>query len=96
MSIMKDVIRTPAELGEALKVNRQARKLKATDIAERAGRSRDILNRLEKGQDITVHSLFDLMRAMGLVMRLETAGLPTLEEMQARFAAELDGDDTTA
>jgi HTH-type transcriptional regulator/antitoxin HipB len=96
MSSMKDIIRTSVALGEAIKTSRKERKLKVTDIAARAGRSRDILHRLEKGQDITVHSLFDLLRAMGLVIRIETAGLPTLEEMRARFAAELDDEDDSA
>ncbi|MDP2809101.1 MAG: helix-turn-helix transcriptional regulator [Rhodocyclaceae bacterium] len=94
---MNDKLRTPLELGETLKCVRQERKLKAVDIAKHSGRSRDVLNRLEKGQDVTVHSLFDILRAMGLCVRIESAGMPTLEEMQARFAAG-DGhaDDITA
>lgn len=87
---MKDKIRTPTELGEALKACRHERQLKATTIASHSGRSRDVLNRLEKGQDITLHSLFDILRAMGLCVRIESAGMPTLEEMQARFG---DGSD---
>jgi len=83
---MKDKLRTPADLGSALKVWRRELGLKTTDIAAHSGRSRDVLNRLEKGQDVTVHSLFDLLRAMGLCLRIESAGMPTLEEMQARFA----------
>jgi HTH-type transcriptional regulator/antitoxin HipB len=85
---MKDKIRTPRDLGIALKTLRVERKLKAIDIASDSGRSRDVLNRLEKGQDVTVHSLFDILRAMGLCLRIESAGMPTLEEMQARFAGD--------
>jgi len=91
MSFMKDIIRTPLDLGLALKSLRHEHKLKAIDIATHSGRSRDVLNRLEKGQDVTVHSLFDILRAMGLCVRIENAGMPTLEEMQARFNE--DGDD---
>ena len=89
---MKDNILTPLDLGAALKILRCERKLKAIDIAEHSGRSRDVLNRLEKGQDVTVHSLFDILRAMGLCLRIENAGMPTLEEMQTRFSE--DDDDT--
>ncbi|MDP1606055.1 MAG: helix-turn-helix transcriptional regulator [Rhodocyclaceae bacterium] len=88
-----DKLRTPIELGQVLKSLRQTRKLKAIDIAEHSGRSRDVLNRLEKGQDVTVHSLFGILRAMGLCIRIESAGMPTLEEMQARFDAEGDNHD---
>lgn len=87
---MPDIIRSPLDLGAALKSLRRERKLKAIDIAEHSGRSRDVLNRLEKGQDVTVHSLFDIMRAMGLCLRIENAGMPSLEEMQARFANDDD------
>jgi transcriptional regulator with XRE-family HTH domain len=90
---MKDNIRTSSELGEALKSLRKERKLKAIDIAEYSGRSRDILNRLEKGHDVTVRSLFDILRAMGLCVRLERTGMPTLEEMQARFVADIEDHD---
>jgi len=83
---MEDKLSTPSDLGRALKNHRKNQRLKTIDIAAHAGRSRDVLNRLEKGQDITVHALFDILRAMGLGLRIETAGLPTLEEMQARFA----------
>ena len=89
---MKDNILTPIDLGVALKILRRERKLKAIDIAEHSGRSRDVLNRLEKGQDVTVHSLFDILRAMGLCLRIENVGMPTLEEMQTRFSE--DDDDT--
>lgn len=87
---MKDNIFTPLDLGAALKILRRERKLKAIDIAKHSGRSRDVLNRLEKGQDVTVHSLFDILRAMGLCLRIENAGMPTLEEMQARFSEDDD------
>ncbi|MES9822492.1 MAG: helix-turn-helix transcriptional regulator [Candidatus Thiodiazotropha sp.] len=87
---MKDKLRTPLDLGQALKSIRHERKLKAIDIAEHSGRSRDVLNRLEKGRDVTVHSLFDILRAMGLCVRIESVGMPTLEEMQARFSGDDD------
>ncbi len=91
---MKDKLRTPIDLGIALKRLRHERKLKAGAIAGHSGRSRDVLNRLEKGQDVTVNSLFDILRAMGLCVRIENAGMPTLEEMQTRFAEDGRDDDS--
>ena len=96
MPFMKDRLRTPLDLGVALRTLRRERKLKAVAIAEHSGRSRDVLNRLEKGQDVTVHSLFDILRAMGLCVRIENAGMPTLEEMQTRFAEDDHDDDGAA
>jgi len=90
MSFMQDTIRLPADLGQAIKAARKAARLKTTDIAKASGRSRDILNRLERGQDVTVASLLDILASMGLALHLERAGLPTLQEMQQRFAADAD------
>ncbi|MBB4844204.1 transcriptional regulator with XRE-family HTH domain [Paucibacter oligotrophus] len=94
MSFMKDVIRLPSDLGRALMLERKARKMKATDIALRAGRARDVLYRLEQGEDVTLSSLMAILGAMGLTIRLERAGMPTLEEVQRRFGSvDEDGDD---
>ena len=90
---MEDIIRLPADLGLAIKATRKAGRLKTTDIAKASGRSRDVLNRLERGEDITVASLMDILGAMKLTLRLERASLPTLQEMQQRFASDGDDDD---
>lgn len=84
------VIRTPQDLGQAVRAHRKAQRLKATALAERSGRARNVLYRLETGQDITVASLFDLLRAMNLTVRLEPLGPPTLADMRRRFG---DDDD---
>lgn len=89
---MQDTIRLPIDLGQAIKAARKAARQKTTDIAKASGRSRDILNRLERGQDVTVASLLDILASMGLSLRLERSGLPTLQEMQQRFASD-EGDD---
>jgi len=76
---------------------RQARKaagLTATEVAQRSGRSRDILHRLERGEDITLSSLFDILRACGLSLQLVLARLPTLAEMRQRFAQDDDDNPT--
>ncbi|KQP14735.1 helix-turn-helix domain-containing protein [Pseudorhodoferax sp. Leaf267] len=93
---MKDIIRLPSDLGAAVRQTRKAAGLKATDVARSAGRSRDVLHRLERGDDVTVASLMDILRAMGVVLRLESAGLPTLAEMQQRFGKPEDDDDDAA
>ncbi len=87
---MKDKIRLPIELGQAIHAARKEGRLKATDIATRAGRARNVLYRLERGEDVTVASLFDILRAMGLTVRLEQLGMPTLEEVTRRFGQEDD------
>lgn len=89
---MTDIIRLPVDLGQAIKQARKHGGLKAIDIARHSGRSRDVLNRLERGEDVTVASLMAILSAMGLVLKLERAGLPTLDEMRETFA-HLDADD---
>ncbi|MBT9492494.1 MAG: helix-turn-helix transcriptional regulator [Paucibacter sp.] len=96
MSYMKDVIRLPSDLGHAVMRERKASKMKATDIAVRAGRARDVLYRLEQGEDVTVSSLMAILGAMGLTIRLERAGMPTLEDVQRRFASVDEDDDAAA
>lgn len=87
---MQDKIRLPLELGEAIKRARKEARLKATDIAARSGRARNVLYRLERGEDVTVASLFDILRSMGLTIRLERLGMPTLAEVTERFAQDDD------
>ena len=76
---MKDKIRLPVELGQAIQRARKQGRLKATDIAARSGRARNVLYRLERGEDITLASLFDILRAMFLKIVLERLGMTTLE-----------------
>lgn len=90
---MQDTIRLPTDLGRAVHQARKTCKLKATAIAERSGRARNVLYRLERGDDVTVSSLLDILRAMGLTIRLEPLGMPTLEELRRRFAHEDDDGD---
>ncbi|WP_310732373.1 hypothetical protein [Roseateles depolymerans] len=41
---------------------------------------REVVYRLEAGEDVTVSSLFSVLRALGLAIRVESAGMPTMEE----------------
>lgn len=86
MFTIMDKIRLPDDLGKAIAQYRADHKLSAVAIAAKAGRSRSVLHKLERGQDVTVASLFDILRALDLCLSLQKAGMPTLEEMQRRFA----------
>lgn len=88
MSIIMDKLKLPTDLGKAIAQYRADNKLSAVVIAHKAGRSRTVLHNLERGGDVTVASLFEILRAMGLCLSLQKAGMPTLEEMQRRFADE--------
>jgi HTH-type transcriptional regulator / antitoxin HipB len=88
MSSMLDKIQLALDLGNAVITAREQAGLTATEVARRAGRSRDILHRLERGDDVTVAALLDILRGLGWAIRLEPAGAPTLDEMQRRFAGD--------
>jgi HTH-type transcriptional regulator / antitoxin HipB len=92
MSFMQDIIRNPKDLGSAIEAARKASHLTAVELAERSGRARSLLYRLERGEDVTVASLLDLLRAMGLTIRLEPLGLPNLAEVRRRFGDEGERD----
>ena len=86
-------IRLPDELGQQLRARREALGLSKSALAEKAGKVREVIYRLEAGEDSTVSSLLAVMGALGLVMRVERAGLPTASEVAARF---MDEDDDAA
>lgn len=87
---MADRPRLPAELGELLRQRRESLGLSKTAAAERAGRVREVIYRLEGGQEASVSSLFDMLRALNLVMHIEPAGLPTMEDVAAAFNRDDD------
>ena len=90
MFIIMDKLKLPIDLGKTIADYRAGNKLSAVAIARKAGRSRTVLHNLERGGDVTVASLFEILRAMGLCLSLQKAGMPTLDEMQRRFADEDD------
>lgn len=90
---MADTIRLPDELGRLLKERREALRLNKKQLAERAGKVREVVYRLEAGEDVTVSSLLAILAALGLGLRIERVGLPTLEEVAARFARDEDDDE---
>jgi len=82
---MTDKIRLPDELGRALVAHRKALGLSKSALAEKAGKVREVVYRLEAGEDTTVSSLMAVLGALGLALRLERVGLPTADEVSRRF-----------
>jgi transcriptional regulator with XRE-family HTH domain len=85
MQVMTDKPRLISELGDLLRQRREELGLGKKAVAERAGRVREVVYRLEGGEEASVSSLFDVLRALNLVMRIEPAGLPTMEDVAAAF-----------
>ena len=81
---MTDNIRLPDELGRQLRARREALGLSKSALAEKAGKVR------EAGEDTTVSSLLAVIGALGLMLRMERAGLPSASEVAARFLEEDD------
>jgi len=92
---MTDTIRLPDELGPVLRTRRQALGLSKKELAQRAGKVREVIYRIEGGEDVTLSSLMAVLGALGLVMRLERAGLPTMQEVAARFRLDEDDEDAS-
>ena len=90
MQAMTDNIRLPDELAQQLKARRKALGMSKSALADRAGKVREVIYRLEAGEESTVSSLFAIMGALGLVMRVEHVGLPTASEVAARFMEDDD------
>jgi transcriptional regulator with XRE-family HTH domain len=94
---MADTIRFPDELGPVIRARRLALGLSKKALAQRAGKVREVIYRIEGGEDVSLSSLMAVLNALGLVMRLENAGLPTMQEVAARFSLdEEDEDDADA
>lgn len=93
---MADTIRLPDDLGHQLLQRRKALGLSKSALAQRAGKVREVVYRLEAGEDSTVSSLLAVLGALGLVLRLEPAGLPSAQEVARRFQMDDDAHDGDA
>lgn len=87
---MTDTIRLADELGRQLREHRVALGMGKAELAARAGKVREVVYRLEAGEESTVSSLLAVLGALGLAMRLERSGLPTAEEVARRFQEDDD------
>jgi DNA-binding XRE family transcriptional regulator len=63
---MAYTIRLQDELGHELKRRREAARLTKSALAQRAGKVREVVYRLEAGEDVTVASLLAVLVALGL------------------------------
>ncbi|MBV5291516.1 MAG: helix-turn-helix domain-containing protein [Curvibacter lanceolatus] len=90
MPVMTSKIRLPDELGEQLRERREALGMSKSALADKAGKVREVIYRLEAGDDSTVSSLLAVASALGLALRLESAGMPSASEVAARFQDEDD------
>jgi transcriptional regulator with XRE-family HTH domain len=86
-------IRLADELGSQLRERRKALGMSKSELAEKAGKVREVIYRLEAGEDATVSSLLAVLGALRMALRVEPVGLPTAEEVARRFREEDDGDD---
>lgn len=93
---MTDTVRLPDELGRQLVARRKALGLSKSELAQRAGKVREVVYRLEAGEDSTVSSLLAVLGALGLALRLEPAGLPSAQEVARRFQMDDDDDEPAA
>ena len=92
MQAMTGIIRLLDELGEPLRQRREALGLNKSQLADKAGKVREVVYRLQYGEDTTVSSLLAVLGALGLALRLEPVGLPSAQDVARRFADD-DGDD---
>lgn len=90
MSAMTDTVRLPDELGRQLREHRESLAMSKAELAEKAGKVREVVYRLEAGSDVTVSSLMAVLGALGLAMRLERVGLPSAKEVARRFQEDED------
>lgn len=96
MQVMTDIIRLPDELGAQLRQQREALGLSKSQLADKAGKVREVIYRLEAGQDTTVSSLLAVLGALGLALRLERAGLSSAGDVSRRFQQDDEDDDDPA
>ena len=87
---MSDTLRLPDELGRQLREQREALGMSKSELAGKAGKVREVIYRLEAGEDATVSSLMAVLGALGLGLRLERVGLPTAKEVARRFQEDED------
>jgi len=90
LQAMPDTASFPEDIGLILKEQREAKGLSKTELAALSNRVREVIYRLEAGQESTVSSLMAVVRALGLRIRFERAGMPTMEELAERFARDDD------
>lgn len=85
---MSDICRTQADLAASIRRLRKAKGVSSTELAQRIGRSRDLIWRLESGRDVSMSAVFEVLRALGAAVQVQQTSLPSLAEMRERFAED--------
>jgi transcriptional regulator with XRE-family HTH domain len=80
----------PAELSAQVIARREQLGLTKKGLAERAGKVREVIYRIEEGQDVNVSSLVDVLRVLGLKLALVPAGIPSMEAVAKAFGEDED------
>jgi len=86
----------PAELSAQVVARREQMGLTKKGLADRAGKVREVIYRIEEGQDVTVSSLMDVLRVLGLKLVLVPAGIPSIEDVAKAFNEDEDEDSDAA
>lgn len=90
---MPDIfIHDPVDLGFQIRKRRKQQGISANDLCKEAGISRDTLNRLEKGRDVTTTTLFQVLGALQVCMNLGLPDFPSLEDAPRFFLESLLDD----
>lgn len=77
------------ELGHQVKQLRKQQGLSTIDLCKQAGVSRDTLNRLEKGGDVTTSTLLQVLATLHIFIELNHPEAPTIEKAPQLFLSSL-------
>jgi HTH-type transcriptional regulator / antitoxin HipB len=88
----KSTPKLSAELGAQVVERRRQMGLRKKGLADRAGKVPEVIYRIEAGQDVTMSSLVDALRVLGLKLALVPAGIPSLEDVAKAFNEDEHGD----
>ncbi len=83
----------PPELGAQVVARREQLGITKKGLADRAGKVREVIYRIENGQDVTVSSLVDVLRVLGMKLAIVPAGIPSIEDVANAFS---ENDDDAA
>jgi HTH-type transcriptional regulator / antitoxin HipB len=82
----------PTELSAQVVARREQLGITKKGLADRAGKVREVIYRIEDGQDVTVSSLVDVLRVLGVKLALVPAGIPSIEDVAKAFNEDEDDD----
>lgn len=81
------------QFGQQLRAARRDRHLSQTDLAQKAGLHRNLVSRMERGENVGIDEIHKAAQALGFRLGLEESIRPTWENATAMFG---DEDDTSS